>query len=115
MAINSLVTRLKNTGGGYEIPCMSDDDNACIEEIVEVLKKYKRLDKFGLTLLHQHFDLDDNEVLAETNNPVCRTLLIEPMDKADLTRWQYYETAWRFNAGESVTTCVCLTDPATQY
>lgn len=87
---------------------LSNSDHACINDIVQVLKKHDCLDRFGLTLLHKHFDLEDGEVLAETNNPVCRTLLVEPIDRTDLANSRYYETAWRFDSGRPITTCVCL-------
>ena len=87
---------------------LSNSDNECIKDIVNVLKKHNCLDRFGLTLLHSHFDLEENEVLAETNNPICRTLLVEPIEKNDLENFNYYETAWRFDDGQPTPTCVCL-------
>ena len=89
---------------------LSNSDSACIQDIVQVLKKHNCLERFELTLLHKHFELEDDEVLAETNNPVCRTLLVEPIAKEDLENSQYYETAWRFDDGRPITTRVCLAD-----
>ncbi len=87
---------------------LSGRDAACIQDIVSVLKKHNCLGRFGLTLLHRHFDIEEGEILAETNNPVCRTLLLEPIEKNELKNFNYYETAWRFDNEKPVTTCVCL-------
>ena len=89
---------------------LTDLDCACIDEIKNVLKKYDRLQRFELSLLQQHFDLDEGEVLAETNNPICRTVLVEPVDQTLLTNNSYFATSWRFDGEHTVPTRVQLID-----
>ena len=107
-ALSSFSSGKVTTGITHSL--LSNSDNDCIRDIVQVLKKHNCLDRFGVTLLHKHFEIEDGEVLAETNNPVCRTLLVEPIPKTELVHSNYYETAWRFDHGEAVTTHVCLAE-----
>ncbi len=48
-----------------EVSALSDEDRVCIDEIISVLEKHDRLKRFGLTLLHQHFPVEDGEILLE--------------------------------------------------
>lgn len=80
-----------------EIQSISPDDHACLEEIREVLAKYGLLSKFGVTLLHKHFDLEDNEILLETCDNLNRTLTARPVKIIGNTSPNLVETVWRFD------------------
>src|SRR5262249_39367548 len=54
-------------------------DVALLTELREVLARHGALGRFGLTLLHEHFPVEDNEVLLETNDPLTRTLEMRPV------------------------------------
>ena len=81
----------------------SDED--CLAEIREVLAKHNCLDRFGVTLLHTHFDMDDDEILMETCDPATRTLTITPIKKADMDPDDVIITNWSLNNGESLQGC----------
>ncbi|WP_413807759.1 hypothetical protein [Streptomyces sp. OE57] len=69
-------------------------DAAFVRDLVAVLEKHGNLDRFGLCLLHDHFPLDADEVLVETNDPEARTLQIR-VEKANGTR-HVKPSQWRF-------------------
>jgi hypothetical protein len=45
---------------------LGDRDRAVMDEVREVLAKHGALGRFGLTLLHSHFEVAHDEVLAES-------------------------------------------------
>ena len=87
----------------------SAEDERCFREIRDVLKKYNALDRFGLTLVHTHFDINDDEVMVETTDVEARTQLVRPMKKTALGDQRYSITNWRLAEGENVVarTCIC--------
>ncbi|GHH89114.1 hypothetical protein GCM10018793_70980 [Streptomyces sulfonofaciens] len=91
-----------------EVEPFSEKDQPCFEEVREVLKKHGALSRFGLTLLHQHFDMADNEVLLETTDVENRVQTLTVKKKSDLD--SVLETAWRLDSHEILTGCriVCV-------
>src|ERR671922_2522761 len=61
----------------------SDTDAPCIRELYGVLKKCNQLERFGIDLLHKHFEVADDEFLLETTDVEQRTQLIRPVKKCD--------------------------------
>src|SRR4051794_17592187 len=59
-----------------EIEPLGARDEACLADLYSVLERHGALDRFGLTLLHDHFEVDDAEILIETCDPESRTLSI---------------------------------------
>ena len=51
-----------------EVRPIDDDDAECLEEIRVVLQKHNSLDRFGIALLHSHFQIADDELLMETTD-----------------------------------------------
>ncbi|HAS39053.1 MAG TPA: hypothetical protein DCS93_01175 [Microscillaceae bacterium] len=83
----------------------NDDDRETLALIREVLRKRNAIDRFGLTLLHDHFDVNDDEVLVETCDPATRTLTIKPyrneeLKEADIEEDGYVQTNWRFDEND---------------
>ena len=71
----------------------SKNDEACFEEIREVLARHGKIGRFGITLLHSHFSVLDDEVLLEKCDPTNRTLTIKPAKAEDMknpmgTNWR---------------------------
>lgn len=78
-------------------------DEAVIEQVRKVLEENDALDRFGITLLHSHFDLGDDEVLVETVDAEARTLTIRPESKAKLdAEADPVVTSWRLRADGSL-------------
>lgn len=45
---------------------LNEKDLPCIQEIQQVLEKYGSRGRFGLHLLHEHFDVAPDEAMVET-------------------------------------------------
>jgi len=73
-----------------------DASDACLQELKDVLVKHGCQYKIGLTLLHKHFDLADDEVLLEHCDEAARTLTIRPIKRTELGP-HVMETAWHFD------------------
>jgi hypothetical protein len=73
---------------------LSERDAAVLRDIRDVLRRHQVLDRFGINLLHKHFDISDSEQLVETTNPEMRTLTLRPMPAA--TCGEMIATSWRF-------------------
>jgi hypothetical protein len=81
-----------------DVATLSSKDQAVIDQVRQVLEENGALDRFGLTLLHSHFDLGPDEVLVETVDAESRTLTIRPRDKAELMqKSDPIQTSWRLD------------------
>lgn len=79
---------------------IDDEDLPCLNEIFEILKKHNCIDRFGVALLHKHFDLQEDEVLLETTDVAGREQWIRPIKESYLKE----------NRIEAQTTLVCYSD-----
>src|SRR5712671_2883439 len=57
-----------------EVEPRSASDDVCIAAMKQVLKEHGALDRFGIMLIHGHFDMAEDERLIETVDAVNRTL-----------------------------------------
>lgn len=74
------------------------NDVACFNELRDVLAKHNKLERFGLCLLHKHFDVKSDEILVESCDTLNRTLTIRP-EKVNPKVGQeddLMDTNWRF-------------------
>lgn len=60
-----------------DVKPVGDEDAECLAELRSVLEKHGRLDRFGVTLLHSHFAVNEDEVLLEYSDPKSRRLSTE--------------------------------------
>lgn len=88
------------------------NDAACLEEIRSVLERHDCLNRFGLALLHSHFDIDDDELLLETTNVAEREHWVRPVKKAYLQEvgLQAQTTILRFDHSSWSQNCGCIRD-----
>lgn len=91
-----------------EVTEFSSHDEQCFREIRDVLKKYNALDRFGMTLIHSHFDLAQDEVMMETTDVQARTQLVRPVKKTSLANELYSITNWKLCDGEELIARVCV-------
>jgi hypothetical protein len=70
------------------------DDDACLSELRDVLLKHGAANRFGIALLHRHFELEPNEVLVERCDPAARTLTTRPARLAELRPDELLTTIW---------------------
>jgi hypothetical protein len=88
-------------------------DNALFAELKDVLERHHAVSRFGIALLHDHFDMAPDELLAETCDAATRTLVCRPARRADL-RGVPLDTMWRLDIeGSREVQCVatCYIDP----
>ncbi|ACV78461.1 hypothetical protein [Nakamurella multipartita] len=86
-----------------EVRPVSAADDAVFAEIREVLERHGALQRFGVTLLHQHFDIADSEVLLETIDVENRILTSKPASRTDGR--SSIETSWRLDAPNGAREC----------
>jgi len=86
-----------------EVEPMGDKDKPLMDELYQVLKKHNALDRFGVTLLHEHFKMDDDEVMLEVTDKEKRSNFLETKKKSEVESMDgVIETSWRFDTGNPV-------------
>lgn len=91
-----------------DVEPLNDGDRDCLEELREVLRRHNALDRFGINLLHDHFDLEPGELLIESCDVPNRTLTIQPSIPDPDEPGRIVETNWRFSHdGDVVAGLVC--------
>jgi hypothetical protein len=101
-AINQVERRLESEAGLFG-------------EVRDLLKRYGVEKKYGLVLLHKHFDLAEDEVLMEYTDVENRTLITKPAPRSEVLAGNVVETVWSLETGNMTTACVgfCYYYPAT--
>ena len=85
--MNQLVVESMQWSALSHIADMKPIDNAdaaCLDEVRDVLARHGRLERFGVSLLHSHFRLDDDEVLLETTDVEKREHWVRPVKRSFL-------------------------------
>lgn len=77
---------------------LDETDIACLDQIRDVLISFGKTDRFGVNLLHRHFDLEDDECLVEYTDKENR-ILTSRVEKKGST--PTVETMWRFDTDET--------------
>jgi hypothetical protein len=92
-----------------------DSEASLFGEIRELLKRYGVEKKYGLALLHKHFDLADDEVLMEYTDIENRTLITRPAPRSEASAGNAVETVWSLESGNVTTACAqfCYYYPST--
>lgn len=98
-----------DTPGIDEAGPVRSSDAECFKEIRDVLKKYDSLDRFGVTLIHSHFDIGEDEEMVEVTDLENRTLTTKPVKRSEIDETMVTVTNWKFTEGDvvSMRTCVC--------
>jgi hypothetical protein len=91
-----------------EILPLNSNDNTCLEELKSVLQKHNALDRFGITLLHKHFEMEDDEILLEECDEESRTLILRPVKQDSRDNVKSIETNWRLDTSTAMARCVSL-------
>jgi hypothetical protein len=91
---------------------IDDNDADCLDEIRVVLEKYGNLDRFGIALLHSHFQLSDDEMMLETTNTEQREHWVRPVKKSHLEQagFEAQTTILRFDERGYAQYCACRRD-----
>lgn len=89
-----------------DIEPISAGDTDCLVEIREVLRKYEKMERFGIALLHQHFVLAEDEIMLETSNNEARTLTSAPVKQSEAGN-NNIGTIWMLRDGDITTMTWC--------
>jgi hypothetical protein len=84
-----------------------ESDQVLFDELHAVLEKHRAASRFGITLLHKHFPVFENEVLVESCDHETRTLTTRPRPKSGVSA-RVIETNWRFDV-PGILSQVCYT------
>ena len=88
-----------------DIKPLQAEDQACLDEVKAVLQKHGKLGRFGLNLLHDHFYMAEDEILAESCDEENRILTMKPVKITKLADINYIETNWRLDINEATVAC----------
>jgi hypothetical protein len=84
---------------------LGPEDQPCLDELREVLARHNRLDRIGICLLHQHFELADDEIMMESCDEANRTLSLRPVKRAELDEQDTIVTNWALGGDTALQTC----------
>lgn len=78
-----------------ELEPINEKDYEILDEVREILNKHNYTDRFGMILLHKHFDITENEMLIEETDEINRVSTVK-VEKAKGTEKNTIETMWKF-------------------
>lgn len=91
-----------------DVEPISDKDYAVLEELRQVISKHGYENRFGISLIHKHYELSENEIALEETDEEARISTIRAADDPGAAKT--IETMWRFAKSArgvtSVTQCV---------
>lgn len=88
---------------------IGDRDYMVLSELGDVLKRHGLTRRFGICLLHRHFDVADDEIATEVTDIGARISTVKVVKRDDTQQGERLETMWRFQqagSAEMVTRCV---------
>ena len=91
-----------------DVAPLGEADAECLQEIYAVLKRHGKHERFGVTLLHKHFPVNDDEVMLEHTDTANRRLELRPARKDSPEVARSVQTSWRLtevNGPELNTAC----------
>ena len=83
------------------------EDLDCFRELRDVLLRYGALERFGIALIHRHFDIADDEEMMEYTDAGQRTLTVKPVKKSDIDWAHTTITNWKLTQGDEVARIGC--------
>lgn len=93
--------------GGPELEPFSPADAECFRDIRDVLVRHGALKRFGMFLIHKHFEVAEDEELMECTEHADRRLIITANKKADIDPDITVPTNWIFTETEEIAAACC--------
>ena len=81
-----------------DVEPINDGDLDCLAEVSAVLKKHGKRERFGIALLHKHFEMTGDERLVEHTDVERRVLTIKPVKQSEAG--PTIQTIWELGDGE---------------
>jgi hypothetical protein len=90
-----------------DVAPLGEADAACMHDLFAVLKRHGKIDRFGVTLLHKHFPMAEDEVLLERTYSADRRLVLEPAKVGSDDIERSVQTSWALSeeGGQLVRGC----------
>lgn len=82
------------------------EDDAVFAEVRDVLRRHGAEQKFGLALLHKHFDLADDEVMVEFTDLEGRVQTSKPVKTNEIPDGNLMEVSWRLDDDKLMGVCI---------
>lgn len=94
-----------------EVEPLSASDTVILERIKDILLEHGAIDRFGVHLIHKHYDIDDDEIVVEYTDEEKRiqTTIVQHRDVLN-SSLRPIETQWRFNRETASMACVGYCD-----
>jgi len=90
-----------------DVAPLNERDYAVLKEIGDVLRRHDLTNRFGVCLLHKHFDLSDDERLFEETDIHMRTSISCVRKQGPDDSENTIGTMWRYSNGiRAITECV---------
>ncbi len=90
-----------------DVEPVNEADRATLDAIKAVLIERGAVDRFGVHLVHKHFDIADDEIVMEYTDEEARTQFTQVEKYADaFANGAPLETQWRFNRETASMGCV---------
>jgi hypothetical protein len=89
-----------------DVQPLNDRDLTCLAAVRDVLEEYGLRERFGIALLHKHFDMAEDEILVEYACKEDRVLTIKPVKKDEAG--SVIETIWEMgdsNGNKAILGC----------
>ena len=89
-----------------DVPKISEEDKEVLAAIRSVLVEHNALGRFGIHLLHKHFEVKEDEILVEYTNVDERTHHIQVEKRTSAAEPdKRIETMWSFTADGATQVC----------
>ena len=93
-----------------DVVTLTPEDEKCLEEVQRVIEAHNLTAKFGVALLHKHFDIGADEILLEITFAAEKRLEIRPVLAEGVDLKQVMTTIWRFDGGARYGCSYCNRD-----
>ncbi|MEM7281071.1 MAG: hypothetical protein AAF438_05535 [Pseudomonadota bacterium] len=84
---------------------IDDRLHACMGEVTEVLRKYGLDGRIGLSILHNHFPVADDEIMFEHVDEENREQTFKPAKRSDLDPDDVFVSIWDPSNGRAMGCC----------
>ena len=89
-----------------DVEPVGERDQVLLEEIRAVLERHGALERFGVTLIHRHFGLEEGEIILESTDSDRRRQTVEVVSEAEtLASGNVIATQWVFDTSRGGMVC----------
>jgi hypothetical protein len=89
-----------------DVSPICDKDEQVLAEIRTVLERHHALERFGVTLIHRHFELHEGEIIVESTHMEQRRQTVEVRSEAEvMAAGNVIATQWVFDGSRNGMAC----------